>query len=510
MADYRDFRSLALRVERGFHRRPNAFRRAIWMAGGVLSALFVVWVALALGRGQTAHFAAGPISAAHHMFENDCAACHTTWAPVDQLLSPKSAVSSISSEKCLKCHPAPAHQPSLAAPHGIAHEFSCGECHREHRGRKSLIEVTDAFCTKCHADLQSPEHGAGKRFASSIENFDGRASRGSHPEFGLLSLLKSKQPATKELRPGLEVVAWKARDDDQGTELAGDRWQDAAVIRFNHKAHLRPVDEHGEPQPGVRDGEGKLQDLSQNCQKCHEIDAQGRYMLPISYDRHCQECHPLRFDDLRFPGMAVPHRAPVEVRGFLMEKYAGLALGKQAAEKADPGAADGYVDLPYAPRIPRELAGQLQEQINGIEKGLPIPVSAANAEHTLFGPEARGGCRYCHDVKEPADGELWKIEKPQIPRRWLPHSQFRHQSHSLLKCRDCHSAANKAEHKTIDESFSTGDVLMPDIAVCQSCHSKSPKWDFSEVKSQSMLQSAGMHCVECHKYHPSAAYGTKP
>jgi hypothetical protein len=518
MSDFRDFRSLSRRVERGFHRRPDSFRRRIWLAGGILSIVSVVWVALALGRGQTAKFAAGPISKAHHMFENDCAACHTTWAPVDRLLSPQTNVSSIDSEKCIKCHQAPDHQPSFAESNHVAHRFSCGECHREHRGRKSLLDIADAFCVKCHADLRDPAHGAGQNFAASIESFGGRSGRGSHPEFALIELLKSKKPAEEKLRPGLDVAAWMSREEYHGTERAGDHWQDAARIKFNHKQHLRPVDEQGRPTDGILDGRGKMRDLSQNCQACHQLDPQGRYMLPISYERHCRECHPLRFDETHFAGVTVPHDEPRVVRGFLMEKYAGMALQKQRAGQKEPAGADDFVDLPYAQRISSDLADQLREQINQAESGMPIPLSSANAEHTLLGPEARGGCRYCHEVVDPSPGELWKVVSPRIPDRWLPHSQFRHQSHSLLNCRDCHTrvdanakaAVKDQSEYSVDQSFSTGDVLMPNIAVCRSCHTKSPQWNFSKLESKAALQSAGTHCVECHKYHPPAVRGSEP
>jgi len=29
------------------------------------------------------------------------------------------------------------------------------------------------------------------------------------------------------------------------------------------------------------------------CANCHASDGRGRYMQPISYDKHCAECHPL-------------------------------------------------------------------------------------------------------------------------------------------------------------------------------------------------------------------------
>jgi hypothetical protein len=134
---------------------------------------------------------------------------------------------------------------------------------------------------------------------------------------------------------------------------------------------------------------------------------------------------------------------------------------------------------------------------------MPLPFSAGNAEHRLFGPEARGGCRYCHDVVEPSPGkspvDLWKITKPRIPEHWMEHSRFRHRSHEFMKCRECHSG--------VDASFSTGDVLMPDIALCRNCHGQHAKWTSSKETSEPLLAGARTHCVECHVYHHAAAHG---
>src|SRR5436190_24156878 len=109
-----------------------------------------------------------------------------------------------------------------------------------------------------------------------------------------------------------------------------------------------------------------------------------------------------------------------------------------------------------------DVIEKLEQEVADIERGMPQPFSAGNAEHRLFGTEARGGCRYCHDVVEPSPGkspvELWKITKPRIPELWMEHSRFGHRSHQFMKCRECHAG--------VDASFSTGDVLMPDIALC--------------------------------------------
>lgn len=493
MPDPRDFRSLAHRVELGFHQRPNRFRRRTWLAGAVLALVAVVWVALALGRGQNAQFSAGPVSTAHRMFENDCAACHSTWGPAERLALDPHATS-ISNDKCLKCHPAPAHQPRLNTAHSAVAEISCGECHREHRHQQTLANVADAFCTSCHADLKAPLHGGSERFANTIDSFESSPESGSHPEFAVHRLLNQIQAPTPMPRDRIDVIAWFLREDDQGTKLGIERWQDRARIQFNHKLHLRLLDDLAGLPAGQQTGYGRWPDLSlDRCETCHQPDSAGRYMLPISYQRHCAECHPLRFDDRTFPGETVPHREPAIVRGFLIDKYSRQErpLARDLAAQSEK--LDDLFDLPYAPRLPMDVAEKIEHDVAEIERGMPIPLTVASAEHALFGPEARGGCRYCHEVVEPSSGGLWEITKPRIPDRWLEHSRFRHHSHTLLKCRDCHAG--------VDASFSTGDVLLPEIAVCRSCHARNPQWTPAAGAGRSRLEGARTQCVECHVYH---------
>ena len=110
----------------------------------------------------------------------------------------------------------------------------------------------------------------------------------------------------------------------------------------------------------------------------------------------------------------------------------------------------------------------------------------------------------------------WDIVPTQIPDRWFPHAKFHHDAHRLMKCVDCHSApitpalqatqttgldqstensaAGDRARVAVFDSTSTGDVLMPGLELCQSCHT--PQAQLSAGR-----KAARDNCTECHDYH---------
>ena len=490
----RSSRQLAERVEIDFYKRRNRFRLWTWslaLAAAVLSAVWLVWAA---AGGNQSLYVSGPISTSHAMFENDCAKCHEQWAVLERLVSFDDQTATAPDEKCLACHAGPAHHSQQQPAHS---EIGCGTCHHEHRGDVMLAWVADRQCVGCHGDLE--HHGGPGQFVATIERFEGSGAAGAHPEFAIHRLLQSPARDSNALADRLShLVELMLREDDVRSDpQAKARYQDGASIRFNHQVHLQPRYGGGEPlidSTAFQDENGNLLD----CQSCHEVDAAGRYMRPIHYETHCASCHPLYFDNERHPQKVVPHETADVVRGYLTRLYTLAALNQASVEGGEAGGAGAVASpagLAYRGFLDSEAAEVVQGKVTAAER------RALQHAHTLFGRSAGGGCRYCHEVSEPADGGPWQIVPPRIPERWLVHSRFGHDAHRMLDCTVCHrNFGADTESRPAYESRSTGDVLLPTLAVCLDCHSGRVK-DRESSRGNRFLSGARSNCVQCHTYH---------
>jgi hypothetical protein len=420
----RDPKSLAEWIELDYHRHPSRFWRSLRLMLGLVVLACAGLLASAHLSGNQAIYQAGPLSTAHAMFQNDCGQCHTeSFQPLRRLWPGNTAVRSVTDEACLRCHDGPVHHAQQAFTPG------CAACHREHRGQPSLARVASAHCTACHADLRRKD-GASCEFLN-VSDFCT-----DHPEFAL----------------------WRAEVP-----------RDPGMVRFNHHVHL-----HLKEEVLNRLGGKKL-----DCASCHQADAERRYMLPISYERHCAHCHPLSvrvvgdWEDpeteaaaARFQAKPAPHRKPETVRATLRERYTQF-VQQWPAVLGPPGE-----DEPGPPFPGRQHPQPLTET-----EWAWVNHQLHRSEAVLF--NGASGCRYCHPVNVAwGTNRLPDYAPPNLPARWFPHSRFRHDSHRLLQCTECHAAP---------ASKQTGDVLLPRIGVCRQCHNPQV--------------GARTDCIECHGYH---------
>jgi hypothetical protein len=496
MPSQRTSRFLAERVEIEFHRRGNRFRRVTWLTGLAVAVICSGWIAWAMSRDQQTIYAAGPVASPHRFIEHDCKQCHTTWGLGQRLIAWDDTIRSVENEACVKCHAGPVHHANQVPAH---EKLSCALCHHEHGGHDvKLVDVADQQCVTCHVDLQSPR-GAMSSFAGQIERFSRDSLPGGHPAFALERLTGDKLQ-NHSPQPGAQHLVHALVGNIQRPGQPNPSWQDRAQIAFNHAKHLN-VERNatGEIVSGLRGPDRQVIDLSRdNCSTCHQLDAERRYMQPIKYEKHCQACHPLLFDNLRFTGKTVPHGRPDLVRGFLTEQYANLVLNS-----GEPADAQPLKQVPKRPK-PGERVGsppntnptQTGTPVRQVDYGEQVRQLVAEAEKTalesvqpILGQMTRGGCRYCHVVNAVPGNPPWEIVRPNIPNRWLPHSVFSHDSHRFQKCDDCHSDVKKKS--------STGDVMIPSIDVCFKCHSSDP----SDRDPALRTAGARSHCVECHVYH---------
>jgi hypothetical protein len=323
----------------------------------------------------------------------------------------KAATPTAMDASCLKCHAGKSfHQPD-------ALQISCAFCHAEHQGIK-MAATTDANCDFCHGNATTM---AVSRTTPVIHHF-----ATDHPEFRFLT----------------------------------ERWRDPDTLKFNHELHLT-----GATIPSLPGGK-KL-----DCEFCHQPDAAGAYMRPVSFEKNCRVCHSLQFDP-QTPELQLPHGSTEFVSAFLHslpEQYAKLSVAENVTDK------DKFVQ--------QKLAGLQSRFGSGEELERRVFYSTAT-----LGPEAQigalsgvtravfPGCAYCHEVK--TSGNLPEVTPPMMLERWLPNANFSHAAHANIACAQCHDAVHSRE---------TADIILPPKETCAQCHSPSG--------------GVANSCAECHTYH---------
>lgn len=395
------------------------------------------------GRALARFHNPGPISQAHASFALDCAQCHSDANSLVQISVESSPVDA----NCIACHQNyELHQPNIPRGH------SCTACHHEHVTSGPMRPVADANCRSCHASAELMARAAELGKAHPEAAFDTTA------EDGLL-YFKPERPDD-----GYTAVFQAFDDGHPEFQIHRDKLQDPNSLAFNHKIHLG-----GDTIP-------ELNGRPLQCVDCHQPDASGRYMRPISYEAHCQSCHSLQFDPLQ-PNMAIPHGDSASVLAYL--RSLDLQYDQEAARQ---GISDPV-------EIRKFSAAQLQRLRDSVRAGLNLEErvffhGAADAVRVAgsFHPASSEypGCAYCHDVQKTATG-LPEVTPPQTPDRWLGQSHFDHSKHKDMDCATCHQVEN---------SELTSDILMPSIATCIECHSQ---------------QGQVVHsCQTCHGYHAPA------
>lgn len=370
---------------------------------------------------------AGPIHSGHATIGDDCEACHVA------------AFQRVPDSACVECHEVARHV--AGDRHTVLGDARCASCHLEHNEPPQLVNLHQALCADCHDDLP-PD----------VELQNASDFLDAHPD-ARVSLNLPGTGADGE-------VEWTIRHFRLADALTADR----SNLKFSHKAHLDP---DGIVTP---DGNRVI-----DCAGCHEPEAGGALMKPISMDEHCSGCHTLSFDP-DDPTRTVPHGEPADVLQALIEYYSAKLLG------GDPDAVEQRVRRP-GQRLSRDERDRAAEEAR--EQALEVAGD-------LF---ERRACATCHEVTRQ-DGELpWRVEPVELTPFFYPHANFSHASHDteVTDCDSCHRAG---------ESESSHDVLIPDIDTCRDCHGSG----FDRRNSSSQLPST---CILCHNFHFTAK-GTYP
>jgi predicted CXXCH cytochrome family protein len=464
-SEFRSPRTLSNWIELDYFRRRRLPGWRAGMAAALLGSIACL-AGLVWARGYRT-FQAGPLSAPHALFNNDCHLCHQSNGATLTRLVWGEKVGSVPDGACRKCHEGAKHNP----PH--AEMGRCTSCHKEHRGHAALVRLDDRQCTKCHADLQrdggSPPgapYGGQEGYARSVTAF----TAGEHPPFRRWSGGKEKDSGTLKFDHAVHLA-------EQGVmTIDAKQW---AKLREDLRKKGADPDDAKRPW--------KLRKLE--CSDCHQMDAAGRYMAPLSFEKHCQECHPLGVQVVgpwkdaklqeevwKFGRTPIRHPArsdnPDTVWASLRERLTRF-IGEPRHERfldveKDP---PGGIDRPPSSEVERRK----EKEFAWVDRYV------RRTGEVLF--NGQGGCRYCHTIGKAADVATLTapvLERTAVPARWWDHAVFRHDAHRMLRCTECHDAKN---------SKKASDVLLPGIDTCLKCH---------DAKAQ---VQARHDCVECHVYH---------
>ncbi len=551
----KDSKAIAGLIDITYHRRPHWFR---WWRRFLV--VFTGLVTIAIVTYQiTGHrerwLNPGHVSAAHALFENDCAQCHDN----DHRGGFSKAVSDTA---CMACHrDAAAHNPHAdlhPGKQGAVHLTSlknpmksadCVVCHIEHRGQAALAGTSDQLCVQCHGDLANHMKDGAKPKAG----FDLRVTSfkpGNHPEFGR----SLPRPTTQILAAATQPVT---------------PWADNTVLKFNHSKHLNPQGSiHIQGCASCHSTEdrstGRLASLSSATQPANT--SARRYMRPVSYERDCRSCHSVglpatkelervlavkvapivthgsmdvvraELNDLdhRYLALVEDHpdllKAGKPVAEWLKEqqdelveshlkkvKTLGEALvdAQEATQKSIDAREELKKEMEKKP-VDAAKVKELLDQVNDPES----PISAAERAKYLFAAAAEqqvavlnssSNCSKCHETagkvvlaadyatalssgKRPATGAD-ALRFRTLPTG-LPESPRRwfgesDFNHDAHRTTACLDCHQGIERDGLGGKPDDGIARMPNLKSCAACH----------IPDHAEMRGANAGCVTCHHFH---------
>ena len=426
----------AQRIDLNYFKHAGGMKRWRVLLSLALPIAALLWVSVFAAAGNRRPYSAGPVSSAHAFAEMRCELCHTGPGTPRDAPDPRTPRdpwpfrAHTTDRACLTCHDAPAHTVNQTAPQ------TCATCHQEHRGRVQLARIADGFCVECHRDLKTTR--GDPAIARAVDAFPS-----GHPEF----------------------AAVKAGAQDPGR------------LRFNHAVHMKD---------SVRGPKGpeKLE-----CATCHAPEiartsgktkgpATTGLMAPVTYEQNCASCHPLFFDE-RIE-QAVPHVKPETVRALVQQALAGY-IREHPGDISKPDSAFSRVPLNF-PRAPEPPARNAQEWVMrrvAADERLLWNKTCAECHEPAFAKASAGQAATAETARP-----LPVYAASNLTKQWMPRAAFDHTPHLMVSCSSCHAA---------NASTKTSDVLMPNQAVCATCHAPS--------KGALGSGQAESRCFECHQYH---------
>ncbi len=340
------------------------------------------------------------------------------------------AFEQVTDAACVACHPK-TEQHADITKYRIPEltDLKCQACHKEHMGRAHIVRQDQDFCVGCHVTVKNLPKDSKLREA--------RDFGAAHPEFRPLVMVDPV--AKKRERIVLNQANWPVERSN---------------LNFTHKKHMDPKGIRLPTEAGRR---------VLKCEQCHKLESNGADMLPIKMETQCAECHRLQFEPKR-PERVVPHGSAEKAIATIQDFYRAQALA-------------GGVVRADAPPIVRRRPGTVLTEPQRKEAMAWADDMTRQATEFVF---TKAVCKTCHTVTRES-GNAWRIAPVAMTNRWMPVGPFNHRAHATTECAVCHAAT---------ESKASTDVLLPQIAVCQTCH--------GGQKAKTVVPST---CVMCHKFH---------
>jgi predicted CXXCH cytochrome family protein len=387
----------------------------------------------------------GALSSAHAGLKNDCKSCH---------VKPFVAVQDRSCTAChtnVHGHADPKRLLLAKAPldwrgkmsRRIADTFNrpegrCVECHTEHEGAGPMEDTKQAFCSNCHADLNTrlPD--------TKIANAGDFST--SHAQFKpRVMMALNADPQTERISLDLHPV------DNNG-------------LKFPHGIHLSASNGVARMAQSLDKKYGFGQALG--CKNCHVKTADGVRFQPIEMETSCGMCHSLAVERIGDTVRTLRHGDPKMVVADLRAFYRSGG--------------------PYRAPTQQVIEGRRRPGDYGSNQRYYAYFGSVNygrADSAIRAVFSRGGACYdCHMISAPPAGsDDWAVGKVHQTMRYMEKGWFDHGAHKTETCSSCHNAA---------KSTLASDLLLPGIKTCRNCH--------GGENSHADVPSS---CAMCHSYH---------
>ena len=343
------------RIEMDYYRQRDLLGNS-----KVILAIVGAILALAVGIGVFCSSGAanpGPLIAGHAAFESNCSECHQALTPIGAdsvrnlswLGIEETESVNHTFDACTACHhdstdPIGDHYQAKMGADWSLRDKNCVLCHADHQGRDfNLTLVSDQRCVQCHQNLDQVCTNQAQTVQLAQDN---QSITGFSSQHGDFVSLQQEDPG-------------KVKFDHAQHLLPGQTGSGRDVIRLQD---LEPEqrERYREAMERLRDQGGEFADLEINddslvqldCFSCHQFggapdsqvsmsaDAElGRYLQPISFDRHCSACHSLNLDGRTEKTMPVPHAATwTEMDQWIDAKLSALPATDQGGNPLGIGA----------------------------------------------------------------------------------------------------------------------------------------------------------------------------